>query len=102
MPRLIWTPEALDDVNRLYLFLANRSHESASKAATLIMTETDKLLEFPEIGRPAEFINMYCRELLVPFAGSGYVVLYRFDGQYISILAVKHQFEVGYEPDFIE
>ncbi|EKN4882348.1 TPA: type II toxin-antitoxin system RelE/ParE family toxin [Yersinia enterocolitica] len=100
MPRLIWTPEAVQDVDRLYKFLAEKNVEAARKAAKVILDETTKIEAFPEIGRPAEFINVYCRELLVPFGVSGYVVLYRYDGQLTTILAVKHQFEAGYLPEF--
>ncbi|MGJ0637208.1 type II toxin-antitoxin system RelE/ParE family toxin [Xenorhabdus bovienii] len=100
MPRLIWTSEAIQDVDRLYRFLAEKNAEAASKAAKVLLDETQKIESFPEIGRPAEFINVYCRELLVPFGVSGYVVLYRYDGQSTTILAVRHQLEAGYQPEF--
>ncbi|MEZ0472915.1 hypothetical protein [Luteimonas salinilitoris] len=36
------------------------------------------------------------REWLIGFGNSGYVALYRFDGDSVSILAVRHQKETGY------
>lgn len=36
------------------------------------------------------------REWLIGFGNSGYIVLYRFDGDRVSILAVRHQKETGY------
>lgn len=36
------------------------------------------------------------REYLIDFGDSGYVALYRFDGESIALLAVRHQKEAGY------
>jgi hypothetical protein len=36
------------------------------------------------------------RELLIDFGDSGYVTRYRFDGEVVTILAMRHQKEVGY------
>lgn len=36
------------------------------------------------------------REWMIAFGDSGYVALYRYDGQTAVIVAVRHQREVGY------
>nr|WP_308339835.1 type II toxin-antitoxin system RelE/ParE family toxin [Thiolapillus sp.] len=36
------------------------------------------------------------REWLIDFGSSGYIALYRFDGETATILAVRHQKEAGY------
>jgi ParE toxin of type II toxin-antitoxin system, parDE len=36
------------------------------------------------------------REWLIDFGDSGYVALYRLDGETAAILAVRHQKEAGY------
>ncbi|XXG19477.1 MAG: type II toxin-antitoxin system RelE/ParE family toxin [Ferrovum myxofaciens] len=36
------------------------------------------------------------REWLIDFGDSGYVARYRFDGETVTILAVRHQKEAGY------
>ena len=36
------------------------------------------------------------RERVIPVGESGYVVLYRLEGETVVILAVRHQREVGY------
>ncbi|QHD70516.1 type II toxin-antitoxin system RelE/ParE family toxin [Sphingobium yanoikuyae] len=36
------------------------------------------------------------REKLIAFGNSGYVALYRLDGDVVAILAVRHQKESGY------
>ena len=50
----------------------------------------------PEIGRPVEELSPEFREWFIPFGGSGYVALYRYDGVLITILAVRHAKEAGY------
>lgn len=37
-----------------------------------------------------------CRELLIDFGDSGYVVLYRLEGELVTALAIRHQKEAGY------
>lgn len=36
------------------------------------------------------------REWIINFGGSGYVALYRYDGETAVILAVRHQKKAGY------
>lgn len=51
----------------------------------------------PEIGRPFDELPEL-RELLIPFGGSGYVVLYRYEinSDTVYMLAFRHQKEAGY------
>ena len=96
MPRLIWSPEALLDTQRLYRFLAAKSPDAAKRAVKVIREEVNILATSPEIGRPAVEMDYEFREWLVDFGDSGYIALYRYDGQTALILAVRHQSEVGY------
>ena len=50
----------------------------------------------PQIGRPVEDMPDEYREWLIDFGDSGYVARYRFDGDSVTILAVRHQKEAGY------
>ncbi|MCK7581265.1 MAG: type II toxin-antitoxin system RelE/ParE family toxin [Chromatiales bacterium] len=50
----------------------------------------------PGIGRPVEDMEPEHREWLIDFGDSGYVALYRYDGQTAVLLAVRHQREAGY------
>ena len=50
----------------------------------------------PEIGRPVEDMPADFREWLIPFGDAGYLVLYRYDGRLIALLAVRHGREAGY------
>lgn len=92
----MWSPEALQDVQRLYRFLAAKSSEAAQRAIKAIRTEVRILESRPEIGRPIEGMEPEFREWLVDYGDSGYVALYRYDGQTAVILAVRHQKEVSY------
>lgn len=96
MPRLIWTPPALADVQRLYLFLALKDADAAQRAVKAIRAGAEILVHQPHIGRPVEDMELEFREWLIDFGNSDYDALYHFDGENIAILAVRHQKEAGY------
>lgn len=96
MPRLIWPPEALLDIQRLYRILTTRSPDAAKRAVKAIREEVKILATSPEVGRPAAEMDQEFREWLVDFGDTGYIALYRYDGQTAVIVAVRHQKEVGY------
>jgi plasmid stabilization system protein ParE len=96
MPRLIWSPQALRDVQRLYRFLASKSPDAARRAAKSIRQGVAVLGHQPAVGRPLEDMDPEYREWLIDFGHSGYVVLYRVKGDEAIVLAVRHQREAGY------
>lgn len=96
MPRLIWSPHALRDVQRLYRFLAEKNIEAARRAVKSIREGVKVIARQPGIGRLAEDMEPEYREWLIDFGDSGYVALYRHDGKTAVILAVRHQREAGY------
>lgn len=95
MPRLIWTPPALADVQRLYRFLALKDADAAQRAVKAVRSGAKMLAHQPHVGRPVEDSEHELREWLIDFGNSGYVALYHFDGENIVILAVRHQKEAG-------
>ncbi len=50
----------------------------------------------PGIGRPIEVMDPEFREWIIDFGDSGYIARYRIDADAVTILAVRHQKEVGY------
>jgi len=54
MPQLIWSPQALLDVQRLYRFLAPKNLEAAKRAVTAIRQGVNVLSAQPGMGRPVE------------------------------------------------
>jgi plasmid stabilization system protein ParE len=97
VPRLIWTPHALADVRRLYRFLLSKEAAVARRAAEAIQAGVRMLAQQPYIGRPVEDRDSGYREKLIEFGTSGYVALYRIEGETVAILAVHHQKEAGYQ-----
>ena len=96
MPRVIWTPVAVGDVERLHAFLKAKNPLAARRAVRAIREGLNLLADQPQVGRPVENMEPEFREWLISFGGSGYVALYRFDGTDAVILSVRHQREVGY------
>jgi plasmid stabilization system protein ParE len=95
MPRLIWSPSALLDVQRLYRFLAAKNTDAARRAVQTIREGVKIIAKQPGAGRPAEDMEPEYREWPIDFGDSGYIALYRYDGQTAVIVAVRHQKEAG-------
>lgn len=96
MPRLIWSPAAISDVQRLYRFLARENAHAAKRAVRAIRAAVKILGHQPGMGRPAQDMEPEYREWMIEFGDSGYVALYRYDGHTAVILAVRHQRELDY------
>ncbi|MBP7033954.1 MAG: type II toxin-antitoxin system RelE/ParE family toxin [Syntrophobacterales bacterium] len=96
MSCLIWSPSALLDVQRLYRFLAPKNPEAAKRAVQAIRQGVKVLEQQPGLGRPVEDMDVEFRDWIIDFGDSGYVARYRVDQQSITILAVRHQKEVGF------
>lgn len=96
MPRLIWSPAALADVQRVYRFLAIKNGLAAREAVKAIRQSVKILVPHPEVGRPIEEMEPEYREWPISFGSSGYMALYRLDGQTAIIVAIRHQREAGY------
>ena len=96
MPRLIWTPAALQDIARLHGFLKSRNPDAARRAVTSIRQGVKLLGAHPEAGRPVEHMDPAFREWPIGFGASGYIVLYRIEAQQTVMLAVRHSREIGY------
>jgi plasmid stabilization system protein ParE len=96
MPRLIWTPQALADVLRLYRFLSSKNIDAARRAVQAIRQGVKVLTLQPGMGRPIDDLPIEFREWLIDFGDSGYVARYRLEGDVIVVLAVRHQKEAGF------
>ena len=96
MSRVIWSPAALLDVQRLYRFLALKNIDAAKRAVTAMRQGVRVLGQQPGIGRPIDEMPDEFREWIIDFGDSGYVARYRLDSDVVTILAMRHQNEVGY------
>ena len=98
MPRLIWSPEALADIQRLYRFLAEKNPEAAKRAASAIRDGMRVVANHPDVGRPVVNIDSNFMEWPINFGASGYIALYRLQQDSALVVAVRYQKEVGYQP----
>ena len=90
--RVLWLPEALDDIERLYAFLIDKDALAAERAIRTISSGADKLQDVPEIGRPMGD-DTDRRELIVPFGVGAYVLRYRVHRDTVVIIRVWHNRE---------
>jgi len=90
--RLLWLPEAQGDIRRLFDHLLEKSPSAAARAVRAIQLGADRLLEFPEIGRPMED-DTGRRELFIPFGASAYVLRYRIHDDTLVVIRVWHSRE---------
>ena len=94
MAEVKWLPEALDDLERLFAFLREKSPSAAARAAQTILEGTDRLLTSPHLGRPMPDRTQR-RELFLPFASGAYVLRYMLeDDKTPVIIRVWHGREV--------
>lgn len=74
--KLIWSPASRDDLRDIVSFISRDSSERAETFGYRLITETDKLQEFPEIGRVVpEYLVPTIREIIV----RSYRIVYRVD-----------------------
>jgi plasmid stabilization system protein ParE len=96
MPQVKFAPTALGDLVRLREFLRPKNPAAAKRAAAIIAKSIQLLGQHPQIGRPAEEMDIEYRELPIDFGDSGYVALYRYEGNLVTVLSLRHQKEAGY------
>lgn len=79
MPRLIWSPPALLNVQRLCRFWSPKNPDAAKRAVRASRQGVKALELQPGIGRPMEDMPDEFREWIIDFGDSGYVARYRVD-----------------------
>jgi toxin ParE1/3/4 len=84
--RILWSPEALTDLAKVYSYIANDSPESAEKSVRTIVRASETLGEFPTMGRIGAVPGT--RERLL--SRYPYKVVYRKQGSQIEIIRVLH------------
>ena len=85
--KIQWSPLAIDRVSEIAEYIALDNPSAANKWVNDIFDSTEKLLDFPSIGRVVpELKDQKIRELLK----GNYRIIYRVDTDIISILTVRH------------
>ena len=96
MPQVRFAPPAIRDLERLREFLRPMSPIAAKKAGEVIVKAVQVLGLQPQLGRPIEDMPEEFRKWVIDFGDSGYVARYRIDSDAVTLLAVRHQKEVGF------
>jgi plasmid stabilization system protein ParE len=93
--RVVYTRNALANLERAFVFLAEHDPGAARDAAAAIRNAVDILSDHPLVGRRVEG---EIRELVISYGKNGYIALYRFlpEHRLIRILAIRHQRELDY------
>lgn len=74
--KLIWSPAARDDLHDIVVFIARDNPNRAMSFGYELISETDRLQDFPEVGRIVpEYQNDNIREILL----RPYRIVYRVD-----------------------
>ena len=95
--------EAVEDLVRLEDFAIERELRSETPDWTIPQRALDSIREgmrllswSPYSCRRAELGNARSRELIIPFGGTGYVVLFEIVGNDVVVGAIRHQREEDY------
>ena len=93
-----FTPEAEDDLLRLYDFLLERDLMAAERALDAIRRAVEVLRFSPFSCRKTLPDRPFLRELIIPFGSAGYVALFQIEPRgIVNILTVRHQREEDYQ-----
>jgi plasmid stabilization system protein ParE len=93
--QVIYSENALANLERAFDFLAEHDPQAALGAARAIGEAIDTLSNHPLIGRT---VAGKLRELVISYGKTGYIALYRFlpAQDQVRILAIRHQRELDY------
>ena len=87
MAQVRWTPQAVDDLDAICLFIARDSAQLAAAFADRVLRATDLLASFPRSGRIVPELGIgNIREILV----GSYRVIYRIRHDDVHLLTVHH------------
>ena len=85
--RLVWTPEAKEDVREIRRTIARRAPKTAQAFVRRLTESVTRLRDFPEIGGVVEeFHDPDVRECLY----GPYRIIYRWRPPVVHVLAVRH------------
>lgn len=91
--RIVWSDEALADLDRFIDFLNQAYPSLAATVAAEIISKVQVLTEHPRLGRPLEGREEY-RQIVLQVFRAAYVFQYRIDGERLVMLRVFHGREI--------
>jgi toxin ParE1/3/4 len=87
MSGLVWTSPAVSDLDAIYEFIANDSEYYASSFVEELIQQSEKLMEFPKMGR---IVPEYNRKDIRELFFQSYRIIYQISENRILILTVIH------------
>ncbi len=95
MARLVFAPQAAQDLKHLTEFLTETDPHAANETVGVLINGLQILKQHPLVGRTVE---QGYRELVISRGRTGYVALYTYDTtrNVTLILAIRHQRESGF------
>lgn len=88
--RIVLSPDALADLARLRIWLADKNPSAATRAITTIRKTIRSLDQFPERGYN---VGSGVRQLRAPFGKRGYVIRYEVLEDTVQIARIFHALE---------
>jgi plasmid stabilization system protein ParE len=90
--RLVFSPGAVVDIERLSEFLLADDPVSAGETGEILSSGLNILKSHPLVGRKTEYGY---RELIISRGRTGYIALYKFDAMAdtVIVMAIRHQRE---------
>jgi plasmid stabilization system protein ParE len=89
--RLVYSEQAVADLERLRTFIAEHNPEAANRIGCELVERIEYLKSFPEMGRRVE--QAPDPDTLRDAIFGNYVVRYVFHGQTVAVLRVWHHYE---------
>lgn len=87
MAQVIWTENAICDINKIAEYIAADSEYYATEFVKKIFTVADKLARYPEVGqRVPELPSSGLRQLTF----KKYRIIYKYDEERVNIITVHH------------
>lgn len=83
--RVIWSPSALRQVERIFEYLVVFNPRAAEKVVAILIETGDGLATFPNRGRLVRGSDK--REVMMVYP---YIIRYRVSGETVRILRVRH------------
>jgi toxin ParE1/3/4 len=83
--KVIWTPEALQDRNDIWDYIAAQNPRAAASMDELFSVSAATLAEHPELGKPG---HIHCTRELIPH--ENYRLVYEIYEDVVWVLALVH------------
>ena len=87
MAQVRWTPQAVDDLEAICLFIARDAPQMAAMFADRVLRATDRLASYPHMGRVVPELGIEAiREIIL----GSYRVIYRIRQDEVQVVTVHH------------